>query len=141
MMDETKTEGQKLQELLSFKHKNVWEKATEKDIKRGFAFSEENKRFLNSSKTEREFTANAEKLAAASGFIALEDLFKKNKKIEPGSKVYFINRKKSAVFAVVGKRPLEEGTNIIGAHIDAPRIDLKQNPIYEDTDLVFFKTH
>lgn len=140
-MDETKTEGQKLQELLSFKHKNVWEKATEKDIKKGFAFSEEYKRFLNSSKTEREFAANAEKLAAASGFIALEDLFKKNKKIEPGSKVYFINRKKSAVFAVVGKRPLEEGTNIIGAHIDAPRIDLKQNPVYEDTDLVFFKTH
>lgn len=140
-MEETKTEGQKLQELLSFKQQNVWEKATDDDIKKGFDFSEEYKNFLNSSKTEREFAANAEKLAATLGFVDIKGLIKKNKKITPGSKVYFINHNKSAVFAVVGNRPLEEGTNILGAHIDSPRIDLKQNPIFEDTDLAFFKTH
>lgn len=140
-MEETKTEGQKLQELLFFKQQNVWEKASDIDIKKGFDFSEEYKSFLNSSKTEREFAKNAEKLAVSAGFVPLDDLIKKNKKIAPGSKVYFINRKKSAVFAVVGNRPLEEGANILGSHIDSPRIDLKQNPVYEDTDLVFFKTH
>lgn len=140
-MEETKTEGQKLLELLSFKQQNVWEKATDEDIKKGFDFSEEYKNFLNSSKTEREFAANAEKLAAASGFTAIDSLIGKNKKLSPGSKVFFINRKKSAVLAIVGKRPLEEGVNILGSHIDSPRIDLKQNPVYEDTDLVFFKTH
>lgn len=140
-MEETKTEGQKLQELLFFKQQNVWEKASDIDIKKGFDFSEEYKSFLNSSKTEREFAKNAEKLAVSAGFVPLEDLIKKNKKVAPGSKVYFINRKKSAVFAVVGNRPLEDGANILGSHIDSPRIDLKQNPVYEDTDLVFFKTH
>ncbi len=140
-MEEKKTEDQKLQELLFFKQQNVWEKATDDDIKKGFDFSEEYKSFLNNSKTEREFAANAEKLATASGFMALEGLIIKNKKIAPGSKVYFINRKKSAVFAVIGNRPLEEGVNVLGSHIDSPRIDLKQNPVYEDTDLAFFKTH
>ena len=140
-MEEIKTEGQKLQELIFLKQQNVWEKSTDDDIKKGFNFSEEYKSFLNNSKTEREFAANAEKLAIASGFAPLDELIKKNKKITPGSKVYLINKKKSAVFAVIGNQPIEEGANIIGAHIDAPRIDLKQNPVYEDTDLVFFKTH
>lgn len=141
MADEIKTEGQKLMEKLSFNQKTVWDISTDKDIKNGFAFSEEYKSFLNYSKTEREFASNAEKLASAAGFVSLEELSRKNKRIVPGTKVYFINKKKSAVFAVIGSRPLEEGTNIVGAHIDAPRIDLKQNPLYEDTDLVLFKTH
>jgi aspartyl aminopeptidase len=140
-MDEGKTEGQVLQERLSFKQQNVWEKASEEEIKKGFDFCEGYKDFLDRSKTEREFAANGKILADAAGFTALEDLLKKNAKIKPGTKVYFINRNKSAVFAVVGKQPLENGTNIIGSHIDSPRIDLKQNPLYEDTDLAFFKTH
>lgn len=140
-MEEIKTEGQKLQEELFFKQQTVWDKATEEDIKIGFDFSEEYMDFLNRSKTEREFTANAEKLAVSAGFLPLESYIKNSKKLIPGSKVYFINRKKSAVFAVIGNRPLEEGTNILGSHIDSPRIDLKQNPLYEDTGLVLFKTH
>jgi len=140
-MEDIKTEGQKLQENLTFKQKNVWEKATDEDIKAGFDFCEEYKYFLNSSKTEREFVENAEKLASAAGFKPMSDFVGKNKKLTPGSKVYFINKNKSAVIAVIGKRPLEEGANIIGAHIDSPRIDLKQNPLYEDASLAFFKTH
>lgn len=140
-MEDIKTEGQKLQENLTFKQKNVWEKATDEDIKAGFDFCEEYKYFLNSSKTEREFVENAEKLASAAGFKPMSDFVVKNKKLTPGSKVYFINKNKSAVIAVIGKRPLEEGANIIGAHIDSPRIDLKQNPLYEDASLAFFKTH
>lgn len=140
-MSETKTEGQKLQEQLSYKPQNIWEKASDAEIKKGFDFSEDYKSFLSGSKTEREFTANAEKAAVAAGFVRLEDLLGKNEKVKPGTRVYYINRKKSAVFAVVGNRPLEEGTNILGSHIDSPRIDLKQNPLYEDTELAFFKTH
>ncbi len=140
-MSETKTEGEKLQEQLSFKQKTVWEKASEDEIKKGFDFCEEYKNFLNSSKTEREFTANAEKAAVSAGFVKLDDLIRKKAKLKPGMKVYHINRKKSAVFAVIGNRPMTEGTNILGSHIDSPRIDLKQNPLYEDTELVYFKTH
>lgn len=140
-MSETKTEGQKLQDTLFFKQRTVWEKASGEDIKKGFDFSEEYKGFLDSSKTEREFIANTEKLAAASGFKALDDLIKSNAKIKPGARVYHVNRNKSAVLAVIGSAPLEDGVNILGAHIDSPRIDLKQNPLYEDTELALFKTH
>ncbi len=140
-MDETKTEGQKLQEKLFFKQQTIWETATEAEIKKSFDFSEEYKDFLDSSKTEREFIANAKKLADSIGFVPLDDLIKKNAKVMPGTKVYYINRFKSAVFAVIGKSPIENGVNILGSHVDSPRIDLKQNPLYEDTGLAFFKTH
>ena len=140
-MSDTKTEGQKLEEKLSYKRKNIWEKVDEAYVKRAFDFCEEYKSFLNSSKTEREFTANAEKLAAAAGFRRLDDLIEANVRLKPGDKVYYINRKKSAVFAVIGNRPVSGGVNILGSHIDSPRIDLKQNPLYEDTGMAFFKTH
>ena len=140
-MSEEKTEGQKLQEKLSFKQKRIWEHASDDEIKKSFDFSEEYKRFLDISKTEREFTINAEKMAVAAGFVKLEDLLKNNAVVKPGTKVYHVNRKKSAVFAVIGNRPMEEGVNILGSHIDSPRIDLKQNPLYEDTELAYFKTH
>lgn len=140
-MDEVKTEGQKLQEKLFFKQQTIWETASEAEIKDSYDFCEEYKSFLDSSKTEREFIANAKKLADSSGFVPLDSLIKKNAKIAPGTKVYHINRHKSAVFAVIGRRPLEDGVNILGSHVDSPRIDLKQNPLYEDTGLALFKTH
>ena len=140
-MNEEKTEGQKLQDKLFFKQQTIWDKASDDEIKKSFDFTEEYKHFLDISKTEREFTANSEKLAANAGFIALDELIKSNKKAKPGTKVYHINRKKSAVFAVIGNKPLEDGVNILGSHIDSPRIDLKQNPLYQDTELAYFKTH
>ncbi|MGE5615088.1 MAG: aminopeptidase [Bacillota bacterium] len=140
-MSETKTEGQKLQEKLFYKQKNAWEKATEEDIKKCYDFCEGYKEFLNNSKTEREFIANAEKMAVEAGFVNIDGLAGKNPALKPGSRVYYINRKKAAVLAVIGKSPLENGVNIIGSHVDAPRIDLKPNPLYEDTELAMFKTH
>ena len=140
-MSDTKTEGQKLEEQLSYKQKNIWEKVNDDFVAKSFDFSEEYKSFLNKAKTEREFVAEAEKAAVAAGFKALDRLIAANSKLKPGDKVYYINRKKSAVFAVIGSKPMAEGVNILGAHIDAPRIDLKQNPLYEDTELAFFKTH
>jgi aspartyl aminopeptidase len=140
-MNEVKSEGQKLQERLFFKQKNAWEKATEEDIKRSYDFCEGYKEFLSSSKTEREFIANAEKMVVEAGFVNINDLVNKKALLKPGTRVYHINRKKAAVMAVIGRSPLENGVNIIGSHVDAPRIDLKQNPLYEDTDLALFKTH
>ena len=140
-MNDEKTEGQKLQEKLSYKQQTIWDKASDDEIKKSFDFSEEYKHFLDISKTEREFTSNAKNLASNAGFISLDELIKNNTKAKPGTKVYHVNRNKSAVFAVIGKKPLEEGVNILGAHIDSPRIDLKQNPLYQDTELAYFKTH
>ncbi len=140
-MSDTRTEGQKLEERLLYKRQNIWEKVDEEYIKKAFDFCEDYKSFLNTSKTEREFAANTEKLAVAAGFRKLDDLISSNTRLKPGDKVYHINRKKSAVLAVVGNKPLSEGVNILGSHIDAPRLDLKQNPLYEDTQMAFFKTH
>ena len=117
---DTKTEGQKLEERLSYKRKNVWEKVDEDYIKKAFDFCEEYKSFLNSSKTEREFAANTEKLAVSAGFRNMDGLIASNTRLKPGDKVYHINRKKSAVLAVIGKKPVSEGISILGSHIDAP---------------------
>ena len=140
-MEDVKSEGQKLMDSLTFKQQNIWEKASEEDIKAAFEYSEVYRKFLNSVKTEREFATYTEKYARENGFISLDDLMKANRKPKPGMKVYHINRKKSAVLAVIGIKPLEEGVNIIGAHLDSPRLDLKQNPLYEDTEFVMLKTH
>lgn len=140
-MEDTKTKGQKLKELLFFKQNDVWKNADETEIKEGLNFCDEYKDFLNISKTEREFAENAEKMAIDKGFISIDEIINKNIKLSPGTKVYHINRNKSAIFAIIGNKAIEDGCNIIGAHIDAPRIDLKPNPIYEDTGFVFFKTH
>ncbi len=140
-MEDVKSEGQKLMDKLSFKQLNVWEKASDEDIKAAFDYGEGYRNFLSGVKTEREFAAHAEKRARENGFVSLDAILKDNRKLAPGMKIYHINRKKSAVLAVIGSKPLEEGVNIIGSHIDSPRLDLKQNPLYEDTDLVLLKTH
>ena len=93
--------------------------------------------FLNRSKTEREFAANAKQLAEENGFVDIN----KVEQLNPGDRVYFVNREKSVYMAVIGKQKLEDGLHIIGAHIDSPRLDLKPNPIYEDGELAYFNTH
>ena len=93
--------------------------------------------FLNKSKTEREAVCSAKEIAEANGFrdIASFDTLK------PGDKVYFINREKSMYLAIIGTEKLEKGLQIVGAHIDSPRLDLKPNPLYEDGGFAYFKTH
>lgn len=117
--------------------KTAWEKYTEKDVKDVMKFCEGYKEFLDNSKTEREAVISSIALAKKKGFKNLEEV----KKVKAGDKVYFNNRGKCLVMFVVGKKPIEEGINILGAHIDSPRLDLKQHPLYEDGDLALFDTH
>ncbi len=95
-------------------------------------------RYLNAARTEREAVAEAIKLAEAAGF---EPLFGSAEAIKPGQKVYYSNRDKALILAVGGKRPLSDGCVIGAAHVDAPRLDLKQLPLYEDSELAYLRTH
>ena len=116
---------------------NLYETASEDDMSATFAFAEEYKAFLDDSKTEREFAANAIAAAEELGYvdIATKDTLK------AGDKVYQSIKGKGFAAAIIGKKGPAEGFNILGAHIDSPRLDLKPNPIYEDNDTVYFKTH
>ncbi|MDR0555187.1 MAG: aminopeptidase [Treponema sp.] len=134
-----KSEGQLLAEKLCINKKNCWEEAGPEEAERIRLFAEDYKAFLDRGKTEREFTAETTALLRTAGFRDIEEIVAR-KGLEPGDKVYHINRDKSLVFAVLGSRPVSEGVNIVGAHVDSPRIDLKTNPLYEDGDLAFFDT-
>ncbi len=112
-------------------------KAKDVDIETAFEFCEGYKYFMDNSKTEREATAFALCEAKKNGFSE----FDRNKKYSAGDKVYFVNRNKSIVLAVIGKDNIENGANIIVAHVDSPRLDIKQRPLYEDGALAYFKTH
>ncbi|MDR0628630.1 MAG: aminopeptidase [Treponema sp.] len=136
-----KTEGQILGEKLGFKINNSWETASNADLAAVEAFACRYKFFLNAGKTERELTAQTLERLRKAGFIDIEDALASKDKLAPGTKVYQNIHGKALNFAVLGKKPLSEGVAIVGAHLDSPRIDLKTNPIYEDTDFVLFDTH
>ena len=93
--------------------------------------------FMNACKTEREATAWTAKAAEAHGFKP----FAAGMTLNPGDKVYYVNRKKSIILAVMGEKSLAEGANICAAHVDSPRMDLKPNPLYEKDEMAYFKTH
>lgn len=124
------------QENLFRTQTNGWIAAKdEKD--NAYTFCEGYKNFLNNAKTEREYALLAEKTAKDLGFKPLSEA----KALKPGDKVYKVNRGKAIMLAVIGKEDIENGVNILGAHIDSPRLDLKQNPLYEDGEMALFKTH
>ena len=126
-----------LKEKLLNKKESGWVNLEDEKFKQIFEFCDGYIEFLNRSKTEREFAYNAVKLAESYGFKDINQLTE----LKPGDKVYFINRKKSVYFAVIGEKKLEEGLHIVGAHIDSPRLDLKPNPLYEEGGLAYFNTH
>ena len=97
--------------------------------------------FLDNGKTERECAAQAGEMAKAAGFIALEDAIAAGRPLQAGDKVYATPMGKAAMLFVIGKQPLEKGLNIVGAHIDSPRMDLKPNPAYEDNGFAYLDTH
>ena len=119
------------------KQQNGWTKIDEQKKKDIFEFAEGYKRFLNIAKTEREFIDETVRVVEAQGFINAEKL----DSLKTGDKVYYLNRGKNIVLAVIGKEEVEKGVNFIVSHADVPRLDLKGNPLYEDTELAMLKTH
>lgn len=119
----------------------VWDKLTEKELSGLMAFSEDYKKFMDSSKTEREAVAEIVKHAEKAGFKNLNDYISADKKLKSGDKVYAVNMDKTVAMFVIGNKPLENGMNIVGSHVDSPRLDLKPNPVYEETGLSLLKTH
>ena len=121
--------------------KNAWEKYPEGKREEVFAFAEGYKKFISDCKTERECVTELVSQAKAAGFEDLKSIIESGKKIKTGDKIYAENMGKMLALFVIGKQPLEKGMNILGAHIDSPRLDLKQNPLYEDTDMALLDTH
>ncbi len=126
-----------LYESLTYKPKCVYEHISEEQTKEMFELCEEYKNFLNEGKTERECVETAEKMAVEHGFVNIDT----KESLKTGDKVYKINRAKNILLTVVGSEDIEKGINVVGAHIDSPRLDLKQNPLYQSTDMALFKTH
>lgn len=120
---------------------NAWKKYDEAAVRELEELSCRYKSFLDSGKTERECAARAIELAEKNGYVSLEAAVKEGKALKPGAKVWAAPMGKAIMLFVIGKQPMENGINIIGAHIDSPRMDLKQNPLYEDSDLAYLDTH
>lgn len=120
-----------------YQKENGWKTADSALRKEIFAYAEGYKAFLDAGKTERASVKEALRLAKEQGFTAAEE----KAELAPGDKVYFINRHKNIFLATIGKEPLTAGINFVIAHVDCPRVDLKQNPLYNDHDMAFFKTH
>lgn len=128
-------------ENLERKSSLAWDKYNDEDLKKVFCFAEEYREFMSKVKTERECAVEIVRLAESSGFRNLDDIIKSNGKLKAGDKVYSNNRNKAILLYAIGEEDIENGLTILGAHIDSPRLDLKQNPLYEDSDLALFKTH
>lgn len=122
---------------LSYRRQNAWDRLGPDERGLVTAFCEDYKIFLNGSKTEREAVLAAQGFLTAAGFHPLE----KVSVLRPGDKVFTINRGKALTAAVIGNNPVGHGLNIIGAHLDSPRLDLKPQPLYEEEGLALFKTH
>ena len=121
--------------------KTVWESYTEEDRKKVYDFCEEYRTFLSKCKTERECVKEILKEAEAKGYRSLKEVRRSGEKLQAGDKVYVSIMGKTLALFHIGKEPMEKGMNILGAHIDSPRLDIKQNPLYEDTDLAYLDTH
>lgn len=128
--------AKELQKSLTWSFPNIAREAPQ-EKEEAFAYCEDYKVFLNAAKTEREFAVQTEVLLKDAGYQRYE----RGKKYQPGDKVYYVNKKKSLIMSTFGKRPLEDGLRMNAAHIDSPRLDLKPNPMYEKSELAYFKTH
>lgn len=136
-MSKEKSRAEELKEKLFYNPKHASEVISQEETDKADAFCEEYKSFLNKAKTEREAVVYVLEKAKKNDFVE----FDRAKKYNAGDKVYYNNRGKSIILAVIGKKGLENGTRLSAAHIDSPRLDMKQNPLYEDTEIAYFKTH
>ena len=134
---EEKTAAQLKRDALLHQKKNGWDLVDEATEQAIFDYCEGYKTYLDNGKTERCCVKNTVALAEAAGFVP----FVRGMELKPGDRVYRVNRSKAINLAVIGSAPLDQGMSICAAHIDSPRLDLKPTPLYEDTELAFFKTH
>ena len=123
---------------LKYELRNGWKVINEmNNIDAVMKYSDEYMDFLNKGKTERKCVKEIEKMAIEKGFKSILDI----EKVSPGDKIYAINKDKNIALFIIGKQDIEKGLRIIGSHIDSPRLDLKPNPLYEDDNMGYFKTH
>ena len=120
---------------------NAWKTYKKTELKKVTALAEEYKAFIDHGKTERECTAEIIAALEKAGYVALDKAIAEGKKLKAGDKVYWNQMEKAVLAFLIGREPLEKGMNIVGAHIDSPRLDLKQNPFYEDNDFAMADTH
>ncbi|MBQ5746708.1 MAG: hypothetical protein IIV81_02095, partial [Clostridia bacterium] len=132
-----KNNTEALEKELIYKRKNAFHEMTDAEIKKAFDFSEGYKMYLDLSKTEREAVKTTVAMAEKEDFENWQD----GKKYKSGDKVYFVNRSKAVILAIIGEEPLEKGVLIAAAHIDSPRLDLKPNPVYEAESFAYLDTH
>lgn len=136
-MENEKTKAELLKEKLYLKNENAYETLSKEEIDKAYDYCKDYAKYLDAGKTERECVEISVKMLEQNGFVP----FEYGKKYVKGDKVYFNNRNKALYIIVMGEKSLEEGISIAAAHIDSPRIDLKQHPLYEDGGMAFFKTH
>lgn len=136
-MAKNANDAKALKEKLFLKKKNAALLMSDAELKKCDKFCEGYKKFLDAGKTEREAAAFIEKEAIAKGFVP----FDRKQTYKAGDKVYYVNREKAVILAVIGKEPIQNGVNLLAAHIDSPRLDLKQVPLYERDEVGYFKTH
>lgn len=119
----------------------AWDKYDEEDLKKVFSISDRYKNFISKCKTERESVDELIVLAEKEGYRNVQDIINNGETLKAGDKVYANNMGKTLALFLIGSEPLEKGLRILGAHVDSPRLDLKQNPLYEDGGLALFDTH
>jgi aspartyl aminopeptidase len=122
-------------------HKNTWETYSAKQLKEVDQFAKEYMEFLDNGKTERECIDQIVNTIEKAGYRELEALLKDGQQLKTGDKVYAVWMNKSIVMFQIGHKSMAEGMNILGAHIDSPRLDVKQNPLYEDGGFAYLDTH
>lgn len=132
-----KSTAELLKEKLLVDRKNGYQRIDEDTVDKVYAFCGDYKAFLDSGKTEREVVRYTIDLVKRHGFSE----YVSGRSYKPGDKVYYVNRNKAVILAVLGQEPVEKGIRLAAAHIDSPRLDLKPNPLYEDSEQALFKTH
>lgn len=120
---------------------NAWNTYDDSMKKRCIDLAEDYKKFLNEGKTERECVDQFVNAAEQNGYLELEEAVREGRTLQPGDRIYSVWMNKSMVLFEIGSAPFEEGINILGAHIDSPRLDVKQNPLYEDSGIAYLDTH
>ena len=120
---------------------NIWKKYESYDLEKLNEICDDYRSFISKSKIEREVVRNSIKMAEDLGFVNLNKYIENNISLNYGDKVYVNNRNKSLALFVIGSDDITKGINILGAHVDSPRLDLKATPLYEDTDMAYLDTH